>query len=293
MKSSDPVTSFMPAGRYISATTALVLVAFIAAYARVFGTMSVQWWSNDMYSYGYFVPLISFYMVWLRRKQLAKQEVRPNPIGGMVGVFCGVTVLFVGHAADIVTLQEISLMITLPSVVALLWGRTVLKFVLIPIAYLWLMIPIWEELVTDSLHGPFQVLSATLGGGLLGVLGVPVYREGIYLQLSSITLEVARACSGVNYLISIIAIGIPMASLFLDTWGKRIALVVLGVVVAVLSNSVRVALIGLLAYYGFEGPLHGPLHILQGLFVSIVGYAALFGGLWILSNPLSAGRVSE
>lgn len=274
-----------------SATQALVIVSFFIAYAPVWAALSMQWWSNDMYSYGYLIPGISLYMVWVRREQLAGVGVQPNYLWGWPLGVVGLFVYVLGQAGEVVSLQEMSLLITLSAVVLLLWGGAVLRVVALPIGYLWLMIPIWEEIVTDRLHAPFQVFSATVAGELLRMLGAPVYREGVFLHLPSITLEVARACSGVNYLIAVIAIGIPLACLFLEKWSRRIALLLFGIVVAVLSNSLRVALIGLLAYYGFEGPLHGPLHVLQGLFVSVIGYAGLFGGLWVLLKTESAARV--
>ena len=59
-------------------------------------------------------------------------------------------------------------------------------------------------------------------------------------------------------------------------------LLVMAVVVAALSNGLRVTLICALAYYEVGSPLHGPFHVLHGLFVAGVGYAVLFAGLRVL-----------
>jgi len=68
-----------------------------------------------------------------------------------------------------------------------------------------------------------------------------------------------------------------------DAW-KRVVLVLLAMAVSALANSLRVALIGMLAYYDLSGDLHGPYHMLHGVFVSLVGYAVIFAGLWALSR---------
>ena len=63
--------------------------------------------------------------------------------------------------------------------------------------------------------------------------------------------------------------------------------------VAALSNGLRVALIGVLAYQ-FDAPLHGPVHMLHGLFVAAIGYVVLFAGLrWLArgEGPLPAAKV--
>ena len=109
--------------------------------------------------------------------------------------------------------------------------------------------------------------------------GYPVYRDGTFIYLPNQTLEVAQVCSGVNYLVAIAAVGIPLAYLSRSTVARRTALVLFGVIVAVIANGVRVALIGFTAYHGLvTGDLHGPGHVFHGMFVAVAGYVALFLG---------------
>ena len=67
----------------------------------------------------------------------------------------------------------------------------------------------------------------------------------------------------------------------------------IGVIIGILANGVRVALICVWAYYYGGYNIHGPLHILQGLFVSIVGFIFLFILAWFLPKiPFSKANVS-
>jgi exosortase len=109
---------------------------------------------------------------------------------------------------------------------------------------------------------------------MLNALNVPVFQHSNYLDLPTISLEVARACSGVNYLVSIIALGIPLAYFTQKTWLRKIVLVLSGVIVGIIINSIRVTLIGIWAYRGGE-IVHGPLHIFQSFFVSVIGFIFL------------------
>jgi EpsI family protein len=112
----------------------------------------------------------------------------------------------------------------------------------------------------------------------------------MFLALPNVTLEVAEACSGVNYLIAVVAVGIPVAFLSMRGWTRRASLLVWAVLMAILANGLRVALIGVLAYYDVGGALHGPGHVLHGVFVSFLGFGALFAGAWVLSErPEAAG----
>ena len=114
---------------------------------------------------------------------------------------------------------------------------------------------------------------------MLQSLGIPVFRQGTVVSLPNVTFEVARACSGVNYLIAVLALGLPLAYLYVDGVVRRVTLITVAILIAALSNGLRVGLIGILSYLEVGSPLHGPFHILQGLFVAGIGYAALFLGL--------------
>ena len=54
--------------------------------------------------------------------------------------------------------------------------------------------------------------------------------------------------------------------------------------IAALANGLRVALIGLLAHYDVGSPLHGPFHVLHGLFVAGIGQVALFSLVGFLAR---------
>jgi EpsI family protein len=84
-------------------------------------------------------------------------------------------------------------------------------------------------------------------------------------------------------LIAVLAIGLPLAFLSLRAWWSRIALVVSSVMIAIMANWIRLTVMGIYAQAGGKD-LHGPYHILQGLFVDWVAFAYLFAGVWLLSK---------
>ncbi len=262
-------------------TGLVLLVAFGVLYAPVFLEVVGQWMSNDLYSYGILVPGLSAWLVWARRDRLGAAVVGPSYLLGVPVLAVGLAMLVAGRAGGIESAEALSMVVTLAGGILLLLGKAVFRVIAVPIAYLLLMLPIWE-VFTSRLHLPFQLFSAEVGVALLQMLGVPAYQQETVIELPRIVLEVAQACSGVNYLVAVIAIGLPLAYLFLEGWVPRVLLIVLGVGIAVIGNAVRVTLIGLLAHYGFAGDVHGPYHVLQGLFVSMTGYAALFVGLALL-----------
>ena len=290
---SEPGTEHRLGGWPVRETlaAATVLAALVYAHADALAGMVHLWNVSPMYSYGFSVPLVSAYLLWTRRAALASLTPRPSYAAGIPVVGAGVLMLAAGRAGNIQALQQVAFLVSLIGTALLVFGVSYVRVGWAALAYLLLMVPVWDGL-TEPLHEGFQLRSATIGVAVLRLVGIPAYREGNIIALPDVTLEVARACSGVNYLIAVVALGLPMAYLFLRGFWRRVALIASAVVLAGLSNGLRVALIGVLAHLEIGSPLHGPFHVLHGLFVAGVGYVALFAGLRLLSTNDSPRRDS-
>jgi EpsI family protein len=261
---------------------ATILAASLGfCYGSVIASLVVQWRNNDIYAHGFLIPWISLYLAWVRRDEIARLGLAPNYIAGLLALLLSLSVLVASERAAVSVVAQLSLVFTLAAIVLLACGVRALQLLWLPIAYLIFMIPVWETL-TDPIHYPFQIFSADAGVQLIRGLGIPAYREGTYIVLPNITLEVARVCSGVNYLIAIVAIGIPLAWIGLTGFLRRTVFLATALAIAVAANGLRVGTIGILSYSGFSGAVQGSGHILQGLTVAAVGYVALGIGLWAL-----------
>ena len=268
-------------------------LALALCYWDVMYMLGRQWWSNSMYTHGFLIPIIAGYVCWATRDKLPA-VCRPSFALGLPVLVVGLVVLTIGRAGNLGAIQELSLIPVMFGVALLTGGLALVRALALPILYLLLMIPVWE-VFTDRLHGPFQLFSASFGTALLRVVGISVYRDGTFIYLPNQTLEVAQVCSGVNYLVAIAAVGIPLAYLSPSTVTRRTALVLFGVLVAVIANGVRVALIGFTSYHGWvTGDLHGPGHVFHGMFVAVAGYVALFlGAPRIVGTSLGGAEASD
>jgi exosortase len=111
---------------------------------------------------------------------------------------------------------------------------------------------------------------------LLETSAVPVLREGNILRLPKTSLEVEQACSGVRSIVSLVTIGSVIAYLSHRSLGGRIALASLTVPLAVAANAVRVAALGIGAYYygvDIDRPL---LHEAAGVAIFAATCSTLF-----------------
>jgi EpsI family protein len=192
---------------------------------------------------------------------------------------------------NIYLIQEFSIIVTIIGIVVYFGGRSLLRVLSFPVAYLVLMVPFWEN-VTEKISFPFQLYTARMGVGLLNLLGVPGVQYDQFIQIPNITLEVAKACSGLDYLIAIVSIGIPLSIFYVSGFLRRVSVVFIAVMIAILSNPLRVALIGLFSYHSIGNSFFGPFHIFQGFFVSIVGYIVLFLSVSLLGSAASQPEIS-
>jgi EpsI family protein len=271
--------------------TAVAAAIAVASWPALRG-MAYMWSNSPMYSFGWVVPAISGWLLWSQRDRLAAAAAAPAPATGLgLGTLALWALMIVtGRAGGILLLEQLAIPVGLAGLVLLFLGRAALAASWVAIAYLLLGVPLWD-VFTEPLHLRFQLLSARLAVSLLQAIGIPVFGAGTFIDLPTMRIEVARACSGVNYLIAVLALGIPLAYLSLRTWWRRVVLIAGAMAIAALSNSLRVALICILVYYDLGAPLHGPAHMLHGLFVSAIGHVALFVGLWWLrrAEPPAAG----
>jgi EpsI family protein len=270
-----------------SCLLAVVSVALAFGYRDALAAMVRLWNNSPMYSYGFTVPLVSAYLLWTRRSAFGSLTPQPSwRLGGLV-LAAALLLTVAGRAGGILVLEQLAFLVSVAGSALLLFGAPYVRVGWAALAYLLLMVPMWDGL-TELLHQPFQNRSAAIGIWILHLLEIPAFREGTFITLPNLQIEVARACSGVNYLVAVVALGLPLGYVFLlDNW-RRAVLLISALVVAALSNGLRVALICILAYYEVGSPLHGPFHVLHGLFVAGVGYVVLFAGLRLLGPK--AGR---
>ncbi len=253
--------------------------------AHLFG----QWWHDPNFSHGFFVPLFSIFVIWQHREQLFALDRKPS-WSGLAVLFLGLTILIVGQMGAELFLARSSLLLSLAGLVILFFGWKVFGAVLFPWAFLLLMIPI-PALLFNQITFPLQLLASRVSAAVLPVFGVPILREGNVINLSSMALEVAEACSGIRSLLSLLTLAI-IYGYFMDKrqW-VRWVLALASVPIAVAANSVRIIGTGLLVQYWDAEKAEGYFHASWGWIIFVVSllmlYAlhALIGWIW----PSEAG----
>ena len=248
--------------------------ALILAFASDWQAMLGQWWNSSTYNHVLLVPAIIGWLVWQRRGAVA--ELTPQPWRwGLVALAGAVLLWVLGAFAGFDLLRQSGAVAMLPASALLLLGPRVFASLLFPFAYMVLLVPFGDELVP-----PLQMITATLTVWLVHASQIPAAINGVFIDTPAGLFEVAEACSGVKFLIAMIALGVLVGNVCFISWRRRIAFMALCVVVPILANGVRAwATIFAAQYVGVERA-GGIDHLIYGWVFFALVIAAVLGLAW-------------
>ncbi len=269
---------------------ALLLIVTLAwVYAPILQELWHDWSHDDNYSHGFFVPPVTAWLLWQRRKEFASAPLRVDA-RGLLLLLPSLGVLLLGTAGAEYFLQRSSLVGVLGG---LLWfgcGAAWTRLALFPVAFLLFAIPI-PYVVYYSMSFPLQQLAARVATFGLSALGIAAMRVGNTIELPGGTLEVAEACSGLRSLVSLLALGALFGKLTQKVAWKQWLVFLSTVPIAIVGNGLRVFATGLAVHLGGKSWAEGAIHEAMGLLVFVFALlvlmmeSALLGGLDLRPSP--------
>jgi exosortase len=123
---------------------------------------------------------------------------------------------------------------------------------------------------------PLQTMATQVAAWGLEILGIPVLREGNVLILAEQRLDVVEACSGIRSLLSLAFLAVAYGRLFETRTWIKIALFVSTVPIAIVCNSARITLTGVLTQYKPE-IAEGAYHAFEGWVIFMFELVVLLG----------------
>jgi len=261
-----------PDRRLLSALLAIVLACIGWQYRDTFTTIVQKWESDASFSHGVLILPVSLWLVWLKRRDLAATPAAPSWWGALAMIGC-VALWLVARGTGVLVLEQFAAVLMIPAAVLAVFGLRVTTLLAFPLAFLLFAVPFGRGLVP----GLMQV-SADIGTWGLKLTGIPVFRSHMHISIPAGEFEVARACSGLNYFVTGLVLGVLYAYLSYAGWRKRLLCVLAFVVTPVLMNGVRIYVIVLISHLTDMRFGPGTEHIIFGRSFFIVIMFAMF---WI------------
>jgi exosortase len=273
---TEPIPASSWLHRNAGAVCGSVLIGGLVAavYFSVLAKLVNDWWQIPDYSHGFLVPIFAAYLVWAKRKVLLEAQIAPNP-GGVLVVGVGLAVLVLGVYGAELFLSRVSLVILLAGMALCFGGVQLLKELRFALLVLLLAIPI-PSLLFNEITLPLQFLASSFASALLPLFGVPVLREGNVIELASMKLEVAEACSGIRSLMSLFTFSVIYGYFFEKSSLRRVVLVLSSIPIAIAANAVRIVGTGLCVQYWDPDKAQGFFHEFSGWVMFLVSLCCLF-----------------
>jgi len=252
----------------------LVWTALILAFAGDWAMMVRHWWDSSTYNHILLVPPILIWLVSLRMgelRRLTPQIWAP----GLLVVAGGVLLWVLGRFAGFSLVQQSGAVLVLPGSLIALLGPRVAMGLLFPLTYMAFLVPFGDELVPQ-----LQMITAALTIALVKASGIPAVIDGVFIDTPAGLFEVAEACSGVKFLIAMIALGALVANVCFRSWKRRVLFMALCIAAPILANGVRAWGTILAAQYVGAEKAGGFDHIVYGWFFFALVIAAVLGLSW-------------
>lgn len=218
--------------RHLAALT-LLSTAILAVFWRDVADMTGIWWHSSTFTHCLLmVPMIG----WLVSQRVSL--LRPlTPVfwwPAIVWMAGAGLVWLVGEAAGVGLFRQLGLVLMLQGAVAVTLGEKLVRGLLFPLGYTLLLVPFGEELVPL-----LQIFTANISVALLHLSGISVEMQGVFVTTRAGFFEVAEECSGINFLIAMLAYSVFAAHLCFRGWTRRIIFVVLALATTILANALR------------------------------------------------------
>lgn len=229
------------------------------------------WLRSDTHAHGFLIVPISLYLVWQKRNSLFRIAPEPESRGLILILVLSIIWLFAAQI-NIAELMHLFTVLIIIATIATMLGRHATKEILFPLLYLLFAVPMGEELIE-----PLQDFTAVFVVAALKATGIPVLLEGRFFSIPSGDFEVAKACSGIRYLMVTVALGTVFAYLTYTSTKKRLIFIGVCIITPIIANGLRAYGIVMLAHLSDMKLAVGVDHFIYGwLFFGIIIFI-LFG----------------
>jgi len=291
----------------------LPLAIFSVLWLDLWRLLSSQWEAREQYAYGWFVPVFAAVLFMRRwpdrpaaRFPLSALPFAPSclrfPLCAFRSALCALAFLLV--LLPLRVAYEINrdwpLMSWLYAAIVvgatlyalfLAGGRPWLEHFAFPVALI-LVAVVWPYRIEKGLTQGLMRLDASLTVELLGWMDIPALQRGNLIELSTGTVGVDEACSGIRSFQSSLMAALVMGELYRFRFLPRAALLVSGIVLGFGFNVVRTLLLSWQANKNGIGAI-AKWHDPAGMTITVACFFALWALAVVIKRKTADRKVEE
>lgn len=254
-----------------------VAIGLAAICLPMFYHLSQTAWETEENSHGPIILMVFLWLMWQKRDVLIDEmhSIKTSPVAGWSALLFGLFVFILGRSQSINTLEVGALLPILIGVLLVMRGWSAVKALWFPLLFLCFLVPLpgmLVDMITGSLKQQVSVVAETL----LYHAGYPIARNGVVLTVGPYQLLVADACSGLNSMFSLSALGLLYLYIMKYRNVMHIGLLLLAILpIAFLANVIRVIILVLITYYLGDAAGQGFAHNATGMVLFVLALIML------------------
>jgi exosortase A len=252
----------------------ITIALILALFARDAAAMAVIWWTSSTFNHCLVVIPIVIWLISLRYEEVKRLTPVVWPVG--FAFFGGAALLWIlGEAAGLGLLRHTALVLMIQASVVTILGKQVARGLMFPLFYLVFLIPFGEEFVPL-----LQTITAKICVFLLEHSNIPSKIDGIFITVPNGFYQVAAACSGVKFLVAMLAYGALAAQICFRSNRRRAVFMLAAITLPILANGIRAfgtIYIGYLTNTNFAKSFD---HVVYGWFFFAFVMSVLMLGSW-------------
>lgn len=258
-------------------------------WADVFWTLQTEWEINEQYSFGYLMPFLGLYLLYLRWED--RPAVAPANRMARLELPAAILLLLLLLPLRVLFMANPDWRLLMWAHTGIVWGYTLYKLAgfggrswllhFAPAFTFFLLAVPWPSVIEVPLVQGLMRLVAQVSVEVINILGIHAVQQGNLIQLPRGLVGVEEACSGVRSFQSALMAGYFFSEWFRFKWPFRLALIGVGLALSILLNLLRTLTLTLVTH--FEGGesmqrWHDPV----GYFVYFGSFGLIFLAAFLL-----------
>jgi exosortase D (VPLPA-CTERM-specific) len=265
------------------------IAAAVAAIAFQEGLVELvrRWTTQEEYSHGFLIPLITVWLLWARREALLTSIGAPAWSSVPI-ILLGMIMNAIGVASAILILSQLGFIVVLLGIILAIGGFSLLRTAFLPVIFLIFAIPL-PYFINSTLSLQLQLISSRLGTFFIGLFQIPVYLDGNVIDLGLYKLQVVDACSGLRYLFPLLSLSFLAAYLFRAPIWQRALVLLSSIPISILMNGFRIGMVGVTVDRWGPRMADEVLHFFEGWIIFLASTLLLTLEVYVLARVSGRG----
>ena len=261
---------------------AMYAVLLVMVYYSALRQMILHDWLKEDYSHCFIIPFVVLYLIWEKREAPTETPFSPS-WKGLAPFFIGIFLFWLGELGGEYFTLYLSFWFIIVGLVWLHFGWGKIKAIWFALVMMLAMFP-FPNFVNVRISFALKLISSKLGVWMLQLEGMSAHREGNIIDLGFTQLQMVDACSGLRYIFPLIILSLLIAYFYKEALWKRAIIVISSIPLSIITNSLRIAITGILYEVWGARVAEGFFYGFSGWLIFIISLGILLVEMWGLKK---------